>query len=71
MPDTSPISSPKFEPGEGQRDRVERAEDQADRGLAAHEARDRVVHLAREAAHRLAVLQRDPVVDRRTIRFQS
>ena len=44
-------------------ERVERAEDQADRGLPAHEARDRLVHLARQSRARSRDVDRNPVVD--------
>ena len=63
-PGIKPISRPKFSPISVSADGVERAEDQADQRLPAHEAGDRVVDVAGEPAHRVAVLQRNPAVDR-------
>jgi hypothetical protein len=59
-----PMSRPKLEPDRPQSDRIEGAEDQAQRRLPAHEARQGVIHVAADPTHRRAVPRRHPAVDR-------
>ena len=53
----------EIQPRHHQRHRIERAENHTDGDLPAHEAREHTVDLAREAAHRLAVIERQPAID--------
>ncbi len=62
-PGNRPDDQPEIEPRRHQRHRIERAEDQADRDLAADEARQHPVDIAREAADHVAVVARQPAVD--------
>ncbi len=62
QPRHQPDQETEIEAGQRQPDRVEHREDQADYGLAAHEARDGVVDIAGEAVHRGAMLQRNPAI---------
>ncbi len=58
-----PISAPKFKLDEREPDGVERPEDEADGGLAADEAGDGPVDLARQPADGVAVPARQPSID--------
>ena len=60
QPGNQPDQQAEIKPAQRQRHRIERAEDQADRGLPAHEAGDGRVDLARELAHGVALVARDP-----------
>ena len=54
----------RLEPDERQADGVEDRKDQADHRLPAHEAGDGAVHVAGEPVHRVAMMPRNPAVDR-------
>ena len=58
-----PIRAPKFSPMQRQRDRVERAENEADERLSAHEAGDGPVDIAGDGADGVPVAHRHPGID--------
>ena len=58
-----PDQQSEIQAGDREPERVERPEDQADAGLAAHEGGDRDIDLTRETTHRPALRPRHPAVD--------
>jgi hypothetical protein len=63
QPRHQPDHCAEVEAGQRQRDRVKQGKRKTDDRLAAHEAGDGIIDIARQSANRLAVRQRNPSID--------